>query len=157
MSAATDWVMADQRRRNNRSYLSDIDVQVVSREPASAGTISIPAWQGKVMNRLRDLVCLRDNWDSYGASRPSINSAVDLVSVLGAVMAVDTPAPSIVPSPLGHFQAEWHRNGVDLEVEVVSPTKILVSYSDAINCWDRELKFDFTLLVQAVRRVGHGA
>jgi hypothetical protein len=154
MNAAMDW-MTDRRRNSNRWSLSDFDLQMPPSEPAvSSGTTSVPVWQHKVVSRLLDLIGLQDNWDSYGASRPSATSAIELVNVLGAVMAIDTPAPSIVPSPHGHFQAEWHVHGVDLEVEVIGPTRILVSFSDAHESWDREVGIDFTHLVQAVRRIG---
>jgi hypothetical protein len=150
MNAAMDWIK-DQRRSSNRLYLSDVDVQVP--QPVSTGRTSIPTWQPKVVERLVELLSLKDNWDSYGANRPSLTSALDLCSVLGGVMAANTPAPSIVPSPHGHFQAEWHVNGADLEVEVIAPTKISVSFSDEKDSWDEELNVDFTRLLQAVRRL----
>lgn len=153
MNAAMDW-MTGQRRSSRRSYLSDVDLQVPPLEAVSTGSTATPMWQPKVIGRLVELMNLKANWDSYGASRPSGDSALDLFSVLGAVMASDTPAPSIVPSPQGHFQAEWHRNGVDLEVEVIAPTKILVSFDDGADSWDEELNVDFTRLLQAVRRIG---
>jgi len=42
------------------------------------------------------------------------------MDVLRYVMTAETPSPFVAPTPEGHFQAEWHLNGVDLEVEVVA-------------------------------------
>ena len=82
------------------------------------------------MEEFRNLVDLLPNWDSYGArqiSGRSIGAAVDL---LLQVMRVDTPQPAIVPTSDGFVQIEWHTRGIDLEVEVVSPTLIHVFHKD---------------------------
>jgi hypothetical protein len=58
------------------------------------------------------------NWNSYGAlpvnhlaignaARLAMNSMNQLV-----------PAPTVVPTNRGNVRLEWHRDGVDLEVEV---------------------------------------
>jgi hypothetical protein len=156
MNAAMDW-MTDRRRTGNRLYLTDVDLEVPPPDAVSTGRTSIPTWQPKVIERLVELLTLKDNWDSYGASRPSLTAALELCSVLGGVMAINTPAPSIVPTSHGHFQAEWHLNGADLEVEVIAPTKISVSFSDEKDSWDEELDVDFTRLLQAVRRIDRAA
>ncbi|MGO8859080.1 MAG: hypothetical protein ACLQO1_25790 [Steroidobacteraceae bacterium] len=159
MNAAREW-MIDPQGSSGRKYLSDAGLQVPLPKQVSGSSLSTAAplaWQHKVINRLAELTTLKENWDSYGARRPAASSAIALFNVLTAVMDIETPAPSVVPSPLGHFQAEWHRNGVDLEVEVITPTKIAVSFSDASDPtrdWDEELDVDFTRLVEAIARVG---
>jgi hypothetical protein len=156
MNAAREWMLAPHGT-SGRKYLSDSDLQATLPKQVSVSTQSTApvAWQLKVIQRLSDLLSLQANWDSYGARPPSASSAIALFTVLQSVMNANTPAPSIVPSPLGHFQAEWHRNGVDLEVEVITPTKIMVSFDDAKNPpWEVELDVDFTRLVEAVRAVG---
>jgi hypothetical protein len=152
MSAAMEWVIADQRQSSSRWHLTQ--VQIPERPVTTSASPMLPDWASPVVRRLTDLLSLRDNWDSYGAVKPSTTSAVELFKVLIAVANPDTPAPSIVPSPLGHFQAEWHLNGADLEVEVVTPTKIIVSFSDGSDAWEEELDVDVTRLAQAVRRIG---
>jgi hypothetical protein len=159
MNAAVDW-MRYQLGTNTAPYLSAAELQSAP-SPAQTPRTSTtrpqdiaPTWQPFVIDRLLNLVQIGENWDSYGAKAPSKTSANELLNVLTAVMNSDTPAPSVVPSPLGHFQAEWHRNGVDLEVEVVAPTQVFVSFSDAQGGWEDKLDFDFTRLVQAIRRVG---
>jgi hypothetical protein len=151
MSAAMDLVFADQRHVSSRW---NAEVQIDPPSVTTSATPAVPAWTSAVVRRLNDLLRLGENWDSYGASKPSGNSAVELVKVLYDVAGPDTPPPAIVPSPAGHFQAEWHRNGIDLELEVVTPTKILVSFSSAQGSWDAEMNLDITRLAEAVRQVG---
>ncbi len=150
--AVADWVQVGR----SHQYLSADNLEVLNVDNESA-TKTRPQWPDKVVSRLAELLCLKANWDSYGALKPRFTSALAMLGVLSSVMTNRTPAPSIVPSSHGHFQAEWHRNGVDLEVEVVAPTKISVSFSDRFDStldWDEELDVDFTRLVEAVRRVG---
>lgn len=40
-----------------------------------------------------------------------------LLSLLGKILDDDCPAPAMVPTDLGGVQAEWHRNGLNLEIE----------------------------------------
>src|SRR5258707_74644 len=150
MSVAKERLFDDSQ---NPLYLSDGELQPATPAPARSSTwpgVLQPQWQPEVMHRLYNLLKLRANWDSYGAKRPSLASANELLKVLASIMSANAPAPSIVPSASGHFQAEWHQNGVDLEIEVVTPTTILVSYSDPQGEWDKNFDFDFTELVQAV-------
>ena len=56
------------------------------------------------------------------------DSAMDaMLSVLANTLDSQTPPPTIVPTWDGGLQAEWHRNGVDLEIEV-GPDRKAVYY-----------------------------
>jgi hypothetical protein len=46
--------------------------------------------------------------------------------------------PQIVPTVHGGIQLEWHRGGVDLEIEVAATGEVLVDYesADGSVCWD---------------------
>jgi hypothetical protein len=152
MSAAMEWVLPDQQISRWNAARVQIEPRPVT--ASASASAFVPAWVGSVATRLFELLRLPNNWDSYGASKPSVTSALNLFTVLSAVASPDTPAPSIVPTTLGYFQAEWHQNGADLEVEVVTPTRILVSFSDATDSWDDVLSIDMTRLAQALRRIG---
>ena len=41
-----------------------------------------------------------------------------MLSVLANTLDSQSPPPAIVPTWDGGLQAEWHRNGVDLEIEI---------------------------------------
>jgi hypothetical protein len=98
------------------------------------------------------LLALGDNWDSYGARSPFKAAANDMLDVLSKTLRPSTPTPTVVPTPDGHFQAEWHINGVDLEIEVVSPLKIHVRYDSHRGkpCWENIVGADLTSLVSAI-------
>ena len=153
MSASVDWLFRGQQpRRAQGSVRYTMSGQIRNTVTGAAAAEAI--WRLQVADRLFDLLQLPENWDSYGARVPSRTSADDMLAVLGSIMQAKSPTPSVVPSAQGHFQAEWHRNGIDLEVEVIAPTKIMVTYADADEEWEKELDFDFTLLVNAVKRLG---
>jgi len=79
-----------------------------------------------------------------------------MLDILTAVLRNDTEAPAVVPSAGGHLQAEWHTNGVDLEVEVLSPTSVAVYYRDQNGQWDQLLSRDLKSLVEAIDRLSAG-
>ena len=65
----------------------------------------------------------------------------------------DTLEPTVVPTSKGSVQLEWHEHGIDLEVEILSPYRIHVSFEDELdskNNWERELKSDLTRLSNAI-------
>lgn len=152
MNASVDWMSTGQRIGELKMRRSSVKRAMTP--PATSVETIASGWQEVVSDRLVDLLQLPENWDSYGARAPRWDAANNLVAVLASIMQRKTPSPSIVPSAEGHFQAEWHRNGIDLEVEVVAPTKILVSYTDSQDEWEDELDFDFTRLVSAVKKLG---
>ena len=51
-------------------------------------------------------------------SRPSETSALGALTILAKILDSRTPPPTVVPTYEGGVQVEWHRNGVDLEIEI---------------------------------------
>jgi hypothetical protein len=154
MNASIDW-MRRRQQDDRRMFLTDGEVLHV---PAgSRNAQRVPVWHERVINRVSELMQLRDNWDSYGGKAPGVLAAAAMVNVLNSIMRSDTPAPSIVPSPRGHLQAEWHIGGIDLEIEVLTPTEVIASYSHPhfpTQSWDdRPFALDFTDLVAAIQNL----
>ena len=89
-----------------------------------------PAWLPETIDSLNSLLALSDNWDSYGACTISHETTLSTVQVLLFVMEEQTPLPSIVPMPSGNIQLEWHRFGIDLEVEITSSKSYSISFED---------------------------
>jgi hypothetical protein len=147
---AMEW---DTPTKPARRYLSDDELEVPAKAPTPAACRT-PAWRRDVLVRLLELTQLKDNWDSYGARRPRVESAAALLAVLNSIMDPETVPPIIVPTPDGHFQAEWHRNKCDLEIEVIDPTRIVVMFTADDVHWEEELSVDFTRLIAVVRRIG---
>lgn len=112
-------------------------------------------WKEAVFLRLGNLTRLSENWDSYGAKPVQRWSMLEAVRVLIDLMESDTPIPSIVPTPEGHVQLEWHTNGIDLEIEFVGPALIHVAYENMQTGeeWEGELTYDLTRLLGFVKQL----
>ena len=75
------------------------------------------AWFPATVDALEALPLDTDGW-STGATRTQPEAVERLLQVLTEILDSQAPPPSIVPTHAGGVQAEWHRNGVDLEIEV---------------------------------------
>ena len=66
-----------------------------------------------------ELVQLPGGWDSYGAKPVSSDAAraATTLMVKEASAVPNLAAPAVVPTVRGGLQLEWHRQGVDLEIE----------------------------------------
>lgn len=85
---------------------------------AATGVQRAP-WTDAVGRALRRLQELPPGWDSYGGHRIQERAVYSAVNILSAIAAdPHLPQPSIVPTSVGGIQIEWHRLGVDLELEI---------------------------------------
>lgn len=111
-----------------------------------------PPWVVPTIERIDELLSLTPNWDSYGA--PGIDPVyVDAaLRLLLDVMQENTPAPSMVPTSRGGIQLEWHAKGIDLEVELVTPSQVHGFYEDARTgaSWEADLTVDVKRLTEAI-------
>lgn len=87
-------------------------------------------WFWKAAESLGTLLKLEENWDSYGAKRISPETILAAFQLLIAIMNDKSPSASIVPTPMGNVQIEWHCSGIDLEIEVAQDGKYSVLYDD---------------------------
>ena len=85
--------------------------------------------------RLLELLKLPANWDNEGALPIRLENVLAAIDISRDVMQSTTPAPSVVPTNRGGVQLEWHTGGLDLEVEIVSPTRVVV----LIGSWEYEV------------------
>jgi hypothetical protein len=88
---------------------------------------------------MAELGRLEENWDSYGARRIDPHCIEAAANLLRAVMNAATPMPSVVPTNRGGIQLEWHRGGIDLEIEIESPTRMNVFFEDEREGVQKEL------------------
>ena len=80
-----------------------------------------PRWLQPTIRRMLTLPWDDDNWN--GDARPTDPAAAaNLLILLASILDDAAPTPIIVPTWRGGVQAEWHTNGVDLEIEV-DPTE----------------------------------
>ena len=62
----------------------------------------------------------------YPAPAPIPRRTLDsMLTILTKILDDQTPPPSVVPTWEGGLQVEWHRNGVDLEIEVNSSGRVV--------------------------------
>lgn len=73
-------------------------------------------WFIPTLHAIAALPWATDNWTT-GGKRTQKVSVNNLLKILGVVLDSRTPPPSVVPTWRGGVQVEWHRNGVDFEIE----------------------------------------
>lgn len=114
-----------------------------------------PSWLEQTMEGLCAIIALPAGWDSYGANRIDPSIVKGALRTMLETFVQETPPPSVVPTSRGGLQLEWHTKGIDLEVEFVTPSRILVSFDDpaAGESWDREFTGDLRPLVDAIQRL----
>ena len=116
----------------------------------------LPTWVKPTIDRLEILLTLPENWDSYGAASISFVNVEYAFRLLAFIMGDDTPPPDVVPTSEGSIQVEWHEAEMDLEIEVLLPYRVHVSYKDrryAEREWSDELTSDLTQLKTAINEL----
>jgi hypothetical protein len=118
-----------------------------------------PAWSYDLLTGISKLGELEEGWDSYGARPVDPNCAVAAVGLVFSLLGPSTPKPYIVPTNRGGLQLEWHRNGIDLEIEIQSPSRLQVTFQDERTEEEIELTLTGNLrpLVHLVDRLKAGA
>jgi len=116
-------------------------------------------WVEPTLRTLGSLLVLPAGWDSYGGRATDPSCVLAAWRLLAAVMRDDIPAPNVVPTVRGGVQLEWHRNGVDLEIEVVASREFLISFeTEAVGeSWEKSLTDDFAELSPALDRIAGGS
>ena len=74
-------------------------------------------WFYPTLQAIAALPWRTDNWSS-GATRTQAAAIAYMLETLLKVLDSQTPPPAVVPTWNGGVQVEWHRNGIDLEIEV---------------------------------------
>jgi len=69
--------------------------------------------------KLMELSLLKDNWDSYGGKPMAELALAEANHFINAFKAIGAVDPFICPCSNGGVQLEWHRNGYDLEMEIL--------------------------------------
>lgn len=90
----------------------------------------VPQLLQQALDKANELLRLQPNWDSYGAKRVDIQSALTSLQILAAAALDEAEAPQVVPTPQGGVQFEWHGAHRHLELCVELPL-ITLFYEDA--------------------------
>lgn len=90
---------------------------VVYASPPAAYAPHAPTWMVSILPKLNLLLRLPPNWNSYGSAPVSRHAIHRVFHFLLHGLPSTTPAPSIVPTPSGCVQLEWHQDHIDIEIE----------------------------------------
>lgn len=111
------------RERDEQHVARDVGRERVARVTGLGPSVIRSGWLMQTVKSLVNLLSLQPNWDSYGALPIDPKKAGFALSVLTQLMGNQTPPPTVVPTVSGSIQLEWHMKGIDLEIEVSSPTQ----------------------------------
>jgi hypothetical protein len=114
------------------------------------------AWFNNLLAEISQIGDLKENWDSYGARPIDPRCAEAAANLLWAVLDSSTPKPFVVPTSRGGIQLEWHRAGVDLELEIESPARVNVCFEDHREGTEQEITLsgDLRPLTHFLKRLG---
>jgi hypothetical protein len=73
---------------------------------------------------------LPPNWNHLGARPVDLEALRAALTLLREAAEPGTPAPDLIPTVSGGVQLEWHRDAMDIEVEVVSRGHVEVYWLD---------------------------
>jgi hypothetical protein len=118
---------------------------VVWSNPPAARLQIVPAWMSPAIARLNALLCLPQNWNTYGSMPIAAATIRRAFQFMVHALPLQAPAPAIVPTPSGGIQLEWHQDGLDLEIELL-PTRIECSAGDQNGVVEFSLRTQLDLL-----------
>ena len=80
-------------------------------------------WIVPLLQQVFQLGSLPPNWDSYGGHPIDHAAVAATVMLLWNVLRPKDPPPAIVPTSRGGVLLEWHEGGIDLEIDIHSPSR----------------------------------
>lgn len=97
-------------------YSTRIAIRSPQAHPHWTTPASAP-WVKPVLMALDELGDLDSGWDGEGAPTIANETVRSALIFLAGSMQTTTAVPSVVPTPSGGVQLEWHRGGLDIEIE----------------------------------------
>ena len=128
----------------------DIEVRLTSGQKLSA--LSASNWFYPTLRAMAALPWWTDNWSS-GATRTQSAAIAYMLETLLEVLDSQAPPPSVVPTWNGGVQVEWHRNGIDLEIEVAPEGYIEYFFKSPNKECEGQISGDFSQLSEYARAV----
>jgi hypothetical protein len=90
-----------------------------------------PRWLESVETQIEELRGLPFGWDAFGAGPLRHDVLWFALSLLDTIMSDDTPPPHITPMSHEGIMLEWHRPGIDIEIEIERPGEAYVVFEDS--------------------------
>lgn len=85
----------------------------------------------RARQKLGQIAVLPAGWDSMGGQAPDSQTIFFAAEMLAPLENQGLPAPAIHPSADGAVYAEWHANGLDIEVVFEAPYEVTIIVEDA--------------------------
>ena len=107
-------------------------------------------WEEALTSRIGDLISLPIGWDGYNGKPVSWQCAQFAMEILQRLYRENVPPPSIVPGSDGSLQMEWHRNGYDVELDILSVNNVvatLICHDNESEDQELEIGNDFSPIV----------
>ena len=100
-----------------------------------------PEWFAKSIAEIRRLLWLPAGWDSFQGQPVDPVTAARSLELLVNLSQDDMPAPQFIPAQRGGVQLEWHRRGIDLEIELQTSGRIAAMFEDTWESveWERDV------------------
>jgi len=105
--------------------------------------------------KVSELVDLPANWDSYNAHQIRAETGNFALQILVSFATAALPLPSVVPSPIGGIQFEWHTPDIDFEIHVGAPYDVEFLFEDRKSgeAFSDVLSDDMTALAEPFARL----
>ncbi len=148
------WFAGNDRRRPMPGPTATIAAPELLQEPQTSS--QMPPWSDEVVARLSELLSLVDGWDGHTGRSIAKRAVRDAYYFMQETMGDRVPAPQIVPLSNGRLQLEWHERSLDLEIEVLAPTRAYVSFHDrtgGLADIDGEFDTDLRRVVELFQRL----
>lgn len=110
-------------------------------------------WVQILETRFNEITSLPRGWNGYRSIPVSFSCASFAANLLERICTDGLPPPFLVPGTDGTLQIEWHRNGYDIEIDVLGPNQVVATrYTLASNEEETiSLENDFTVLADWCR------
>ncbi len=133
-------------------YVHDNRVIDIEVRPIRGQNLHAMEWFYPTLRAMAALPWRTDNWSS-GATRTQGAAIACMVETLLEVLDSHTPPPAVVPTWNGGVQVEWHRNGIDLEIEVDPEGEIEYFFKSPDEEYEGRISGDFSPLSEYARAV----
>lgn len=142
------WVPSDQSTTN-------VVIRIGNRLMVMRGTgLFPPTWVRPTVKAILSILRLEPGWDLSGGRPIDPMLVGPAIKILSSIMDYDSPSPSVVPTSVGGIQFEWHKGGMDLEINV-APTGDALFEFEATNRQEIEgrLPDDIGVLTELISRL----
>ncbi|UIY25901.1 hypothetical protein LZK76_10920 [Rhizobium leguminosarum] len=106
-------------------------------------------WWPSLQARFNELASLEKGWDGYQGRPVIFTVATFAANLLERICIEGISEPALVPGSDGTMQIEWHKNGFDVEIDVLGPNKVVAMRYDHKSGQEEvvELENDFSVLL----------